>query len=84
VFQRSACAVCHTVRGTEAGGALGPDLTHVASRAMLGAGVLPNTHGNLAGWVANPQGIKPGVIMPAVPLRPQDLHAVVAYLQDLK
>ena len=84
VFQRSACAVCHTVRGTEAGGVVGPDLTHVASRATLAAGVLPNTHGNLAGWVANPQGIKPGVIMPAVPLRPEDLHAVVAYLQALK
>jgi len=84
VFQRSACAVCHTVRGTAAGGVVGPDLTHVASRATLAAGVLPNTHGNLAGWVANPQGIKPGVIMPAVPLRPEDLHAVVAYLQALK
>jgi cytochrome c oxidase subunit 2 len=84
VFQRSACAVCHAVRGTGAGGAVGPDLTHFASRATLAAGVLPNTHGNLAGWVANPQGIKPGVIMPAVPLRPADLHAVVAYLQALK
>jgi cytochrome c oxidase subunit 2 len=84
VFQRSACAVCHTVRGTEAGGAVGPDLTHFASRATLAAGVLPNTQGNLAGWVANPQGIKPGVIMPAVPLRPADLHAVIAYLQALK
>lgn len=84
VFRRSACAVCHAVRGTDAGGAVGPDLTHVASRAMLAAGVLPNTPGNLSGWIANPQGIKPGVIMPAVPLRPQDLHAVVAYLQSLK
>jgi cytochrome c oxidase subunit 2 len=84
VFQRSACAVCHAVRGTKAGGALGPDLTHIASRATLAAGVLPNSQGNLAGWVANPQGIKPGVIMPAVPLPPEDLHAVVAYLQALK
>ncbi|MGN6393449.1 MAG: cytochrome c oxidase subunit II [Gemmatimonadales bacterium] len=84
VFQGSACAVCHAVRGTDAGGAVGPDLTHIGSRAMLAAGVLPNTHGNLAGWIANPQGIKPGVIMPAVPLRPEDLHAVVAYLQSLK
>jgi cytochrome c oxidase subunit 2 len=83
VFGASACALCHTVRGTEAGGALGPDLTHVGSRATLAAGVLPNTTGHLTGWIANPQGIKPGVVMPAVPLAPGDLHAVVAYLQSL-
>lgn len=84
VFVRSACALCHTIRGTGAGGALGPDLTHVASRRTIGAGVLPNTQGNLAGWVANPQGIKPGVTMPVVPLPPGELHAVLSYLQSLK
>jgi cytochrome c oxidase subunit 2 len=84
VFRGSACATCHAVRGTPAGGDLGPDLTHVGSRAMLAAGTLPNSHGNLAGWVANPQGIKPGVLMPSVPLEPEQLHAVVAYLQSLR
>jgi len=84
VFVGSACALCHTIRGTNAAGALGPDLTHIASRRTIGAGVLTNTRGNLAGWVANPQGIKPGATMPVVPLAPGELHALVSYLQSLK
>jgi len=83
VFTKSACALCHTVRGTEAGGGLGPDLTHLASRATIAAGVLPNRRGHLAGWVANPQGIKPGVLMPSVPLSSADLNALLAYLESL-
>lgn len=84
VFERSACALCHTIRGTGAGGAIGPDLTHVGSRQTIAAGTIPNRRGYLAGWIANPQGIKPGVAMPAVPLSPGELNAVVTYLQSLK
>jgi cytochrome c oxidase subunit 2 len=84
VFIRSACAACHTIRGTGAGGALGPDLTHVGSRRTIAAGTLPNNFGNLAGWIGNPQALKPGVIMPAVPLRPEELRAVVSYLHSLQ
>jgi cytochrome c oxidase subunit 2 len=84
VFAASACPLCHTVRGTGAGGAQGPDLTHLAGRHTLGAGLLPNDRGHLLGWVANPQTFKPGSLMPAVPLPPADLEAVVSYLQSLK
>ena len=34
-FMAGPCVMCHTVRGTPAGGALGPDLTHVASRSTI-------------------------------------------------
>lgn len=78
------CAVCHTVRGTSARGRLGPDLTHLMSRRFIGAGVLPNQEGTLLGWVANAQGVKPGARMPPIPLSPNELHAVVGYLQTLK
>jgi cytochrome c oxidase subunit 2 len=84
VFTRSACALCHTIRGTGAGGALGPDLTHVGSRRTIAAGTLPNNVGNLAGWIGNPQALKPGVTMPAVPLRPEELRTVVSYLHSLQ
>jgi cytochrome c oxidase subunit 2 len=84
VFTRSACSLCHTIRGTGAGGALGPDLTHVGSRRTIAAGTLQNNLGNLAGWIGNPQALKPGVIMPAVPLRPEELRAVVSYLHSLQ
>lgn len=83
VFQ-VACASCHTIRGTLATGARGPDLTHLASRATLGAGTLPNTPENLAAWVADAQRIKPGNAMPSMNLQPAELRAVVAYLERLR
>ncbi len=83
VFAGSACALCHTVRGTPAGGRLGPDLTHLAGRGTIAAGTLANTRGNLAGWIANPQALKPGAVMPLVPLSPTELQVLVTYLQSL-
>ena len=84
VFLASGCVLCHTVRGTPAGGDLGPDLTHVADRLTLAGGVLPNTTGHLAGWIADPQATKPGSRMPAVPLEADELHAIVRYLRSLR
>lgn len=83
VFMRH-CSGCHAVRGTDAGGALGPDLTHLMDRKTLAAGTLPNTIGHLAGWVANPQALKPGNKMPLVELSPEDLLQVHAYLRTLE
>ena len=84
LFDGGACALCHAVRGTGAGGQLGPDLTHIGSRRTLAAGAIPNTHGHLMGWVSDPQSIKPGSLMPHVPLQPAELHAVVRYLETLR
>jgi len=84
VFQRSACGACHAIRGSEALGHVGPELTHLASRMTIAAGALENTRGNLAGWIANSQAIKPGNDMPVMALRPADLQALVAYLETLK
>ncbi|MDQ7978873.1 cytochrome c oxidase subunit II [Paraburkholderia sp. SARCC-3016] len=84
VFEKSACAGCHTVRGTSANGTLAPDLTHLMSRETLAAGVLANTPANLAAWIRDPHVWKPGVAMPAVPLSDSDLHAVVAWLTTLQ
>lgn len=83
VFLTSGCAFCHQIRGTPARGTVGPDLTHLASRRTLAAGTLPNTKGHLAGWVGNPQAIKPGNKMPRIPLQPRELHALLAYLGTL-
>ncbi len=78
------CAECHTVRGTNAHGRVGPDLTHVGSRRMLAAGELPNTRGALEGWIADPQSAKPGANMPPVALSPSDREAAAAWLESLK
>jgi cytochrome c oxidase subunit 2 len=72
------------VRGTPARGELGPDLTHLATRLTLAAATLPNTPGHRYGWVANPQAIKPGNKMPAVPLSRDQLDAIVRYLGTLR
>jgi cytochrome c oxidase subunit 2 len=79
-----ACAMCHAVTGTQAGGRTAPDLTHIASRSTIAAGTLPNTRGQLAGWIADPQQIKPGSRMPPQGLSGDDLQAVLSYLETLK
>ncbi len=78
------CGACHAVRGTGAGGILGPDLTHVASRQTIAAGLLRNTPGNLGAWIANAQALKPGTRMPTMALSGTELSAIVAYLDSLK
>jgi cytochrome c oxidase subunit 2 len=78
------CSSCHAIAGTPAGGTVGPDLTHLASRRTIAAGTMPMNEGNLYGWVADPQSIKPGTKMPTVGLEPDQLHAVVTYLETLK
>jgi cytochrome c oxidase subunit 2 len=81
LFASAGCAACHRIAGTAANGLAGPDLTHVASRQTLGAGILPNNRGTLTGWIANSQAIKPGNRMPAYrSLSAADLHAIVDYL----
>ena len=78
------CSSCHGIAGTPAGGQIGPDLTHLASRRTIAAGTLPMSRGNLYGWVADPQSQKPGNRMPTIGLKPDELHAIVAYLETLK
>lgn len=84
VFFEYGCAACHTVRGAGADGDVGPDLTHLASRRTLGAGTVPNRRGHLAGWVVDPQSVKPGNLMPPTPLSGEDLSALLAYLEGLE
>jgi cytochrome c oxidase subunit 2 len=84
VFMREPCAGCHTIRGTQATATIGPDLTNFGSRMWIGSITIPNTPGNLAGWVANSQSVKPGNLMPPISLSPTDLNNVVAYLESLK
>jgi cytochrome c oxidase subunit II len=78
------CALCHQVRGTSLGAVTGPDLTHLMSRHTLAAGTLANDHGNLGGWIQNPQDLKPESLMPDQNLSPQQLSDVLAYLETLQ
>jgi cytochrome c oxidase subunit 2 len=84
LFVNGRCAMCHAIQGTQANGRRAPDLSHLMSRKTLAAGMLPNSIGHLAGWILDPQGIKPGVNMPSNPMAPDDLDALLVYLGTLQ
>lgn len=85
VFAASGCALCHTVRGHDAWGQIGPDLTHVGGRLTIGAGLLDNNRHNLARWIADNDRLKAGNRMPDyVDLDEQTLTALGAYLEGLE
>jgi cytochrome c oxidase subunit II len=84
VFLNSGCVLCHAIAGTTAAGEVGPDLTHFASRSTIAAGTLPNNKGNLAGWIADPQNIKPGTHMATVPVNAGDMQPLLEYLEGLQ
>jgi cytochrome c oxidase subunit 2 len=84
VFLSRPCVMCHRIQGTDAGGRVGPDLTHVASRQTIAAGTLHNTREHLAQWIVNSQSVKPGNRMPPIPVAGNDLNSLVDYIQSLK
>jgi cytochrome c oxidase subunit 2 len=84
IFLQNACVMCHTISGTPAHGQTAPDLTHFGSRSTLAAGTLANNKGNLGGWIADPQGVKPGNHMATINLPSEDLQPLIDYLESLK
>ena len=84
LFVDFGCGACHTVRGVSEG-RLGPDLTLIGARRTIGAGALPGGIGNIAGWIASAQHLKPGNAMPSfAQLDGPQLVALAAYLGSLK
>lgn len=84
IFTEAGCASCHTVRGTNATGGVGPDLTHLASRERLAAGIVTNDREHLEELILSPSSIKPGIAMPPSLLDPDELDALVEYLEGLR
>ncbi len=85
LFVESGCGACHTIRGTTADGALGPDLTHVGGRLRLGADLLPNTTADFELWIARTEELKPNAHMPPFGMLPSsELRALASYLGSLK
>jgi cytochrome c oxidase subunit 2 len=80
LFAAGACKTCHMIRGTEAVGKVGPDLTHFSSRTSIASKTLPSTVENVKAWLRNPQAVKPGTIMPNLNLKEEDIDALAAYL----
>ncbi|MCE9555232.1 MAG: cytochrome c oxidase subunit II [Planctomycetes bacterium] len=83
VFMERTCVNCHAIRGTEAKGTVGPDLTHLATRKTLAAGAIDNTPEKLAGWLRDPQTDKPGCDMPSLRLTEKEIQDLVGFLGSL-
>ena len=83
LYARSACVGCHTIAGVSTG-VLGPNLTHVGSRATIAAGSLPNTKATLTAWIRDAPALKPGAKMPPFGLGEADADAIAEYLLSLK
>ena len=75
---------CHAIKGTAAAARVGPDLTHFASRRILGAGVVENTPANLRRWLTDPQQVKPGVKMPDYKFNQTQVTQLADYFETLQ
>ena len=85
LFLRNGCAARHSVRGTTADGQIGPDLTHVASRRTIGAGLLPTTPENIAAFIRSTDHVKPGIEMPSFGMLPEaEVTAIAQWLGSLE
>ncbi|SDU22770.1 cytochrome c oxidase subunit 2 [Verrucomicrobium sp. GAS474] len=84
IYQDQTCGTCHRIDGVSTA-RYAPDLTHVASRETLGAGVIThNTPEALYLWMKNPQAIKPGCNMPNFQFSEEQAHDLTNYLETLK
>jgi cytochrome c oxidase subunit 2 len=79
------CSSCHSVQpGPEAQPRIGPNLTHFASRTTFAGATFENNAENLAAWLRDPHGVRPGSKMPALDLSEDQINNLVAYLQSLE
>jgi cytochrome c oxidase subunit 2 len=84
LFKDKTCIECHNITGISTNAHVGPDLTHISLRKTILSGMLPNTVQNLADWLRDPQKIKEGAHMPNFMLSPEEINALITYLEDLK
>lgn len=85
LFRTMTCINCHAINGVSgANSRVAPDLTHVATRRQLGAGILENTPANMRSWLKSPQHIKPGALMPDYYFTDEQLDQLAAYLSTLR
>jgi cytochrome c len=78
------CGSCHAIPGVaSAGGEVAQPLKHWGRRSYI-AGRLPNRADMLAQWIAAPQSLVPGTLMPSMGVAPTDAQAMAAYLLSLE
>ena len=86
IYLNAGCTQCHVINGIWdiQGDRIAPNLTHVASRHVLGGASFKNNKEDLTAWLANPAAIKPGTFMPNLELTEEEIDALIEYLGGLK
>jgi len=80
IFQKGQCVACHMIDGVSYG-VVGPNLSKVATRTTIAAGMFENTPDNLKAWIMDAPTHKPGSIMPNMNVSAADAEALAAFLQ---
>ena len=78
-WEAQGCSGCHMVDGQ--GGTDGPNLSHIGGAPY---DALANDSAFLARWLADPPAVKPGTLMPRLPLSQAEIDSLVHYLVSLK
>ena len=86
IYLNAGCTQCHVIDGIWdiQGDRIAPNLTHVASRHVLGGASFNNNKEDLTAWLANPAAINPGTFMPNLELTEEEIDALIEYLGSLK
>ena len=78
------CGSCHRIPDVEAArGSAGPSLERFALRSYV-AGRWPNRQEVLVRWIASPQAMAPGTLMPDMGVSASDARDMAAYLYTLE
>jgi cytochrome c oxidase subunit 2 len=80
IYQKGQCVACHMIDGVSYG-VLGPNLTKVATRSKIAAGMFPNDPEHMKAWIKNAPARKPGSLMPNMNLSDSDVEALAAFLE---
>lgn len=80
------CGGCHVIPNIPgAAGTVGPSLEGVADRKLIAGDRVPNNSvEDLAAWVQDPPGLKPGTPMPNLGLSAEEARNVAEFLYTLK
>jgi cytochrome c oxidase subunit II len=86
----AACASCHYLDPSKGWdptvdvAKIGPNLSHIGSRAHIAGAIGELNDKELTAWLRNPQEYKPGSLMVIRQLKDDEIQALVAYIKSLK
>ncbi len=84
LLARYHCGTCHSIPGVAAAqGQLAGSLQAYGRRSYI-AGRVANQPAALARWIADPESLVPGTLMPNMGASPSDASDMAAYLGGLK